>query len=272
MGWSAPSDGWGFRPGDVLTPDRRVIRRLGDGGAHETYVVETSGRGPAVAKLPRPSVAEDIHRLISLRDEGRALDRLVFPSVPRYLDTILFGAHPHLLMEYIPGPTLRTVVAGRGALPAGLVASLGRDLARGLDAVARAGWVHLDVKPANVVVNAVPRLLDFELARPAASAAGMTVPTGTWQYMAPEQRAAGLPRGAPIGAPTDVFALAATLGEALIGRALRRSPEVEALPGAVGGVLTVALAPIPGDRPRAGELADALSALADGEPRRRLAA
>ena len=109
--WSAPSDGWGFHRGDVLTPDRRVIRRLGDGGAHETYLVESSGRGLAVAKLPRPSVAEDIHRLISLRDEGRALRRLVAPAVPRYLETILTGQHPHLLIEYVPGPTLRTMIS-----------------------------------------------------------------------------------------------------------------------------------------------------------------
>ena len=271
-GRCAPSDGWGFRRGDELAPDRRVIRRLGDGGAHEAYVVETAGRGLAVAKLPRPSVADDIHRLVSLRDEARALRRLAAPAVPRHLETILTGEHPHLLMEYVPGPTLRTVLAGRGTLPAELVASLGRDLARGLDAVARAGWVHLDVKPSNVVVNAVPRLLDFELARPAASAARMPHPTGTWQYMAPEQRAAGRPGGARIGTPADVFALAVTLGEALVGRALGRSADPEPLPGALGAVLTAALAPAPDDRPGARELADALSACADDEPRRALAA
>ena len=108
----------------------------------------------------------DVHRLVSLRDEGDALSRLRAPAVPRHLDTVLSGAHPHLLMEYVAGPTLRTAIAARGPLPASLVAGLGHALALGLAAIARAGWVHLDVKPANIVLNMAPRLLDFELARP----------------------------------------------------------------------------------------------------------
>lgn len=45
--------------------------------------------------------------------------------------------------------------------------------------IAAAGWAHLDVKPSNIVLNTRPRLIDFELARPAAEAARMTKPTGT---------------------------------------------------------------------------------------------
>jgi serine/threonine protein kinase len=270
--WSPPRDHWHFDRDGVIAPGRRVVRRLGDGGVHEAFLVETPGSGLAVAKLPRPSLAGDVHRLVSLRDEGRALSRLASPVVPRHLETVLTGAHPHLLMEYVAGPTLRTAIAARGPLPPPLVASLGRYLALGLDAIACAGWVHLDVKPANIVVNAAPRLLDFELARPIANASGIAEPTGTWQYMPPEQRAAGLARGARIGPPADVFALAVALGEALVGRALGRTPEPRTPPGAVGKVLAEALAHAPGDRPRAGELAAALAAFADDEPDRALAA
>jgi eukaryotic-like serine/threonine-protein kinase len=267
-----PSTSWGFEPGDQVAPGRRVLRRLGDGGGHEAFLVEMGGSSLAVAKLPRPPVAEDVHRLVSLRDEGRALSRLASPAVPRHLDTVLGGPHPHLLMEYVAGPTLRTAIAARRSLPAALVAGLGRALALGLDAIARAGWVHLDVKPANIVLNAAPRLVDFELACPAVDAAGMTEPAGTWQYMPPEQRAAGTGRESPIGPAADVFALAVTLGEALTGRALERSPEPTAPSGAIGRVLADALAPAPGDRPRAGELAAALAELSDDAPRLALAA
>jgi serine/threonine protein kinase len=260
---------WGLRRGDAIAPGRRVVRRLGDGGAHEAFLVETGVSGLAVAKLPRPWLAEDVHRLMSLRDEGDALSRLRSPVVPRHLDTVLNGPHPHLLMEYVAGPTLCTAIAARGPLPASLVAGLGRALALGLAGIARAGWVHLDVKPANIVLNAAPRLLDFELARPAADAARMTHPTGTWHYMPPEQRAAA---GAPIGPAADVFALALTLGEALAGGPLERSPDPVPPPGAVGRVLADALARAPRDRPRAAELADALGALADDEPQLALAA
>ncbi len=267
--WGPPAESrWGFRRGDEVAPGRRVLRRLGDGGAHEAFLVETGASGLAVAKLPRPWLAADVHRLVSLRVEGDALSRLRAPAVPRHLETVLSGAHPHLLMEYVAGPTLRTAIAARGPLPASLVAGLGHALALGLAAIARAGWVHLDVKPANIVLNAAPRLLDFELARTASDAARMTHPAGTWHYMPPEQRAAATPSGARIGPAADVFALALALSEALAGRLLERSPDPIPPPGAVGGVLADALARAPGDRPRADELAAALGVLADDEPQR----
>jgi serine/threonine protein kinase len=273
--WGQPPVGdsqWGFRRGDVLAPGRRVLRRLGDGGAHEAFLVELGASGLAVAKLPRPWLAGDVHRLVSLRDEGAALSRLSAPAVPRHLDTVLTGAHPHVLMEYVAGPTLRTTIAARGPLPPSLVAGVGRELALGLAAIARAGWVHLDVKPANIVLNSAPRLLDFELARPAADAARMTHPAGTWHYMPPEQRAAATTSGIRIGPAADVFALALTLCEALAGRPLERSPDPVPPPGAVGKVLADALARAPRDRPQAAELAFALAAHAADEPQCALAA
>jgi serine/threonine protein kinase len=268
----APDSGWGFRRGAAIAPGRHVLRRLGDGGAHEAFLVELEDSGLAVAKLPRPFLAPDIRRLVSLRDEGRALSRLASPAVPRHLDTVLSGPHPHLLIEYVAGPTLRTAIAAHGTLAFPLVAALGRRLALGLDGIARAGWVHLDVKPSNIVLDATPRLVDFELARPVASAAAMTRPTGTWRYMPPEQRAAATGWGARIGPPADVFALAFALGEALTGRPLARTPEPEPPPGPVGRVLADALAPAPEDRPAASELAAALAELADGRPQPALAA
>src|SRR3954469_13603836 len=76
-------DRWGFRHGDAIAPGRRVMRRLGDGGAHEAFLVETDGSGLAVAKLPRPRPGRGVPRLVSLRDEGAALCRLRAAAVPR---------------------------------------------------------------------------------------------------------------------------------------------------------------------------------------------
>lgn len=112
-----PSDdtGWDLRRSAALVPGRHVIRRLGDGGAHVTFLIETDGSRLAVAKLPRPHLACDVRRLASLCDEGRALRRLASPAVPRHLDTVLSGPRPHLLMEYVAGPTLRAAIAARSA-------------------------------------------------------------------------------------------------------------------------------------------------------------
>jgi serine/threonine protein kinase len=264
--WTVPRDtSWDLGPGDAIAPGRRVVRRLGKGGAHEAFLVETD-RLPrrAVAKLPRPHLAEDAHCLLRLRHEGQALERLAHPALPRHFDTVLSGPHPHMLLEHLPGPTLDRTIAGLRPLSPPAVARLGHGLARTLDHIARAGWVHLDVKPSNIVVADTPGLLDFELARTADEAARMTLPTGTWAYMPPEQRAAG-DAGGPVGPPADVFALAMSLSEALVGRSLERAATKRpaALPGRVGALLLEALAPNPLHRPTAAELAAALADLAE---------
>jgi serine/threonine protein kinase len=261
---TAAESGWAFEPGDVIVPGRSVVRFLGGGGAHQAFLVELDGeRRRAVAKLPRPHLVDDPHCLLRLRGEGRALARLAHPLLPRHFDTVLDGPQPHLLLEHVPGPTLHGAIAARAPLGPGLVASLGCALARALDHIAAAGWVHLDVKPSNIVLNARPRLIDFELARPAAEAARMTKPTGTWGFMAPEQRRAGCAGGPVIGPPADVFALAASLHEALSGEALPApsSADAAAGQGLVGAALRDALAPRPSDRPTAAELAEALCPL-----------
>jgi eukaryotic-like serine/threonine-protein kinase len=262
--WSEHGSSWALAPGDMLAPGRRVVRRLGGGGAHEAFLVQTGQpRRRAVAKLPRPHLARDPHCLLRLRDEGRALERLAHPVMPRSLDTVLLGPYPHLLLEYVPGPTLHDFLMTPRSLSPLTVASLGSALARGLAHIAAAGWVHLDVKPSNIVLDASPRLLDFELACPAAEAARKREPAGTWAYMPPELRAAGAPDAPSIGPAADVFALAASLREALAGRLLTSPSGGRASSGPVGALLDEALAPAPGDRPTAAELADGLAALAE---------
>ena len=249
---------WTLTPGDALA-SARIVRRLAGGSAHEAFLVETGGRR-AVAKVPRPHLVDDPHCLLRLRNEGRALRRVAHPALPLHLGTMLSGPHPHLLLEYVPGPTLRAAVLARTRLPVALVASLGAALARALAHIAAAGWVHLDVKPSNIMLNLRPRLIDFELARPVADAARMTQPPGTWAYMPPEQR-----RANGVGPPADVFSLAASLHEALAGQLLTSPavPNAATLPGPVGTLLRHALAPDPGDRPTAAQLAPALAEWAD---------
>ena len=265
----AGGSAWPLGPRDVIAPGRSVVRWLAGGGGHEVFLV-TAGEphGVAVAKLPRPHLVEDPHCLLRLRGEGRALERLAHPALPRHLDTVPNGHYPHLLLEHVPGPTLRDAIAARSPLTPRLIASLGSALARALAHIAAAGWVHLDVKPSNIVLNIRPRLIDLELARPATEAARMTKPTGTWTYMPAEQRHAGRAGAGAVGPPADVFALAASLHEALAGSPLDRPSVARAatLRGPVGAVLGAALAPVPSDRPTASDLADALAHWAEPTP------
>ena len=259
--WCAPRDScWEIGPRDMLASRHLVVRRIGGGGAHEVYLVAADSHGLAAAKLPRPHLAGDPHCLLGLRNEARALERLAQPTVPRLLDTVLWSSQPHLLLEYVAGPTLDDVLARRSPVGPRTVAALGWSLACTLEHIAAAGWVHLDVKPSNIVLGDFPRLLDFELAMPASDAAGLAQPTGTWAFMPPEQRAAGAADTPAVGPPADVFALAVSLGEALVGRPLRSTAAQRSdLPGSVGAVLNEALAPDPSDRPTAAELAAGLA-------------
>jgi eukaryotic-like serine/threonine-protein kinase len=259
--WRMPQGSrWEIVPRDMLASGHRVVRRIGGGGAHEVYLVDAGSHGLAAAKLPRPHLAGDPHCLLGLRNEGRALERLAQPTVPRHLDTVLWSSQPYLLLEYVPGPTLDDALATCRPFGPQTVAALGWSLACTLEHIAAAGWVHLDVKPSNIVLHDRPRLLDFELAMPATDAAALSQPTGTWAFMPPEQRAAGAASTPALGPPADVFALAVSLGEALVGRPSRRTAARRSdLPGPIGAVLNEALAPAPSDRPTAAELAAGLA-------------
>jgi hypothetical protein len=121
---------WALTAMDTLAPGQRIVRRLGGGTAHEAFLVEAGDLDRrVVAKLPRPHLVEDPHCLLRLRHEGRTLQRLTHPALPCHLDTVLAGPYPHLLLEHVPGPTLRTVVLGGTRLAAPLVAALHEALA-----------------------------------------------------------------------------------------------------------------------------------------------
>jgi eukaryotic-like serine/threonine-protein kinase len=252
---AAGGDAWHLPHGAAVEAGRTIVARLGGGVDHEVYAVEDHRFGPSVAKLVRPRLVAGGEACGVLAREAAALQRLAEPGVVRCLDVELRGSHPHLLLELVPGDTLRGLLRRGPTLPAENVVALGAALAETLATIAGRGWVHLDVKPENVIVGPRPRLLDFNIAQPVADAGRLRFPIGTPAYMAPEQRAAGRRRPADaIGPPADVYALAVTLHEALTGSL----PDVESgaahLPPPLGGLLSAALEREPARRPTAAEL------------------
>jgi serine/threonine protein kinase len=140
-------------------------------------------------------------------------------------------------------------------------ALLGRQLASVLGYLHRQGWVHLDVKPDNVVVQegrAV--LIDLGLAtRPGRIERGM----GTDGYAAPEQDAGGT-----VSPATDVWGLAATLVECVTGAAPGRQPDLARVPASLRPLLAACLRPDPADRPSVEQLGHRLDELLAEPPRR----
>jgi len=158
---------WGLAEGDEIAPGRTVLAPLGGGTRHEVLLVWDEERfAIMVAKLLRPAVAGDEGALGELAREAEALAALAHPVLLRGFDAVLEGAHPHLLVEHLEGPTLRRLLKAEGRLPLQQLIPLGLHAAAGIAYMQSAGWVHLDLKPDNLVMGVPPRIIDLSIARP----------------------------------------------------------------------------------------------------------
>jgi serine/threonine protein kinase len=184
--------------------------------------------------------------------EGALLTTLTHPHLVRGYELVTTPA-PALVLETLPGATVSALVDDR-CFDVADAALLGRQLASVLGYLHRQGWVHLDVKPDNLVVQegrAV--LIDLGLAtRPGRIQRGM----GTEGYAAPEQDAGGT-----VSAATDVWGLAATLFESLAGHAPGRLPDLSRVPARIRPLLADCLQHEPAARPTLEALSERLEDL-----------
>jgi len=264
-----------LEPGSQLPGGRRVLHLLGGGDRFEAYVAwDDRLHAAVVAKVLRPHLLEDTRARAAMRREADALDHLRHPDLVRSFGAVLDGERPHLVLEYLDGPRLSTLVRRFGPLSPEQLVLLGRRLASVLAYLATEGWVHLDLKPRNVIMTSTPRLIDLSVARPIADAKGRSG-IGTALYMAPEQ--CDPQRSADIGPATDVWGLGATLHEAVTGRpAFATAPDgpgypqlqfaAASLPARVpqplAALIEACLAMRPDERPTAAQIDGALEPLA----------
>jgi len=208
--------------------ERRIANRyamrvpaLGHGGMGVVWRAEDTLLGREVAikevRLP-PTLAEDERVRIRARvmREARVAARLNHPGAVILHDIVDEDGRPFIVMELVRAPTLTELVAAEGALPPARAAAIGLGLLDTLEAAHRTGIVHRDVKPSNVMVceDGSTKLADFGIASlqgdPAVTASGLLL--GSPAYMAPEQAEQG-----PVGPPTDLWALGATIYFAVEG-------------------------------------------------------
>ncbi|MEP6599206.1 MAG: protein kinase [Actinomycetota bacterium] len=149
--------------------------------------------------------------------EGRITARLQHPHAIPVYDVVEHDGRPCLIMEYLPSRSLQDLLDERGTLTVAEVATIGSQIAGALTAAHRAGIVHRDVKPANVLLSADgnAKLTDFGISRALGDGtltqSGML--TGTPAYLSPE-----VAKGASADFPSDVFSLGSTLYTALEGQ------------------------------------------------------
>jgi serine/threonine protein kinase len=247
--------------GDQVLPGYRVESLLARGGRVDTYDVTSLERDcRAVVKVVRPDRLGDQRVREGVLTEGALLTTLAHPHLARGYEVVT-APRPALVLETLPGATLAALIDDR-RLGVADTALLGRQLVSVLGYLHRQGWVHLDVKPDNVVVQegrAV--LIDLGLAtRPGRIERGM----GTDGYAAPEQDAGGM-----ISAATDVWGLAATLVECVTGAAPGRSPDPTRVPAPLRPLLAGCLQPDPSARPALDEVRARLDVIVEAPDRYR---
>jgi serine/threonine protein kinase len=265
---------WRFDEGEAITAELTAVRRLGGGSAYEAYLAfDELTYGPVVVKVLRPDQVADEHSLRGLGREVEALRTVNHPVVVRGLRHRLDGARPHVVLEQLDGPRLSTLIRRYGPLQEQQYLPLAIELASALHYLGRIGWVHLDLKPSNVIMGAPARLIDLSVARTVAEAVHARR-IGTDAYMSPEQWEPER-YGAPSPA-SDVWGLGATLFEAVAGHRAMDLPTEEqrdlpdGVPAEVAKTIVACLEVRPGDRPAPREVAEALEPVLSRQPAVRL--
>ncbi|HWG03355.1 MAG TPA: Stk1 family PASTA domain-containing Ser/Thr kinase [Trebonia sp.] len=204
--------------GRVLDGRYLVRSRIAHGGMATVYLATDARLDRQVAlKVMHADLARDAEFVTRFIGEAKSVARLSHPNIVAVFDQGSDGHYPYLAMEYVPGRTLRSLLRERGWFPADQALEVMDPILAGLAAAHRAGMVHRDVKPENVLLTADGRVkvVDFGLAR-AQAASGQTRVgqlIGTVAYIAPEQVTGGV-----TDARTDVYAAGVLLFEMLTGR------------------------------------------------------
>lgn len=234
-----PKDGAELRPvteleeGAVLRGKYQILSLLGRGGMGSVYKARNLAFHELCAlKVVKSSLLDEPEFLQRFRSEALVMRRLRHPNAVQVqdLDETEDG-RPFIVMEYVEGEGLDTVLAAQGPLDWRPACRLAAQVAAALAAAHRLGIIHRDIKPSNILVvrgadgAEIAKVLDFGVAKikeqgtlvyGAPSLTGTGVAVGTPAYMSPEQ-AKGL-RGDQLDGRSDLYSLGVTLFELLTGR------------------------------------------------------
>ena len=196
-------------------------RRLGAGGMSTVFEArDTVLERPVAVKLLAEHLADDEDFVYRFRREALSAARLQHPNIVQVFDS---GHDPnsdrhYIVMEYVDGPSAADMLRERKRLDLGETIKVVRDACHGLDYAHRAGVVHRDVKPGNLLFAeemGATKLADFGIAKAAEQTRITQVGSvlGTAAYLSPEQA-----RGEEAGPPSDIYSLGVCAYQFLTGR------------------------------------------------------
>jgi len=225
------NDGAGARPPLPADPDLpprigkyRILAWLGDGATSEVFLAEDEFHKRQVAiKRVRAAgwgdEADNHYRAHFFAAEAALVGKLQHPNVVQIYDAVADVAQPYLVMEHVPGTTLKRFCRPDALLSLDQIVEIGFKCAMALGYVARQGLIHRDVKPANILASVSNGLVtdvkvtDFGSVFDQTSDRTQVFRVGSLAYMSPEQL-----DGSTLDARSDLYALAAVLYHLVAGR------------------------------------------------------
>ncbi len=204
--------------GKILGNRYRLIELIGEGGMALVYKAECSLLCRTVAvKILRPQYASDAEFVERFRREARAAASLSHPNVVNIFDVGQQDGMDYIVMEYIPGETLKNVIKKEAPIAIDRALEITRQIAAALNHAHQRNIVHRDIKPHNILItpDGQIKVTDFGIAR-AISASSFTqtgMVVGSVHYASPEQV-----RGGVVGPQSDLYSLGCVLYELLTGK------------------------------------------------------
>jgi eukaryotic-like serine/threonine-protein kinase len=203
----------------VLNGRYRLVLQQGSGGMAVIYKAIDQALGRTVAvKILRPSLTNDPAFLARFRNEARSVANLAHPNIVTVHDVGNDGPTHYIVMEFVEGTDLKKIIKTEGALSIDRALNIAIQICGGIGFAHRAGLVHADVKPQNILVTKddVVKVTDFGIAQALSDqnpGEKQSVVWGSPHYFAPEQA-----RGEKPTPASDVYSIGIVLFELLSGR------------------------------------------------------